>query len=214
MSADVAAIHANAPAPLELARALGLTLAARSRKSRKGVTVICPVHADDNPSCDIVRRDGRVVWLCRSCNEGGDLLDLVAAVNRIDMRRGFHRVLELAAELVGVDLAKPEPQRRRRRVEPKVLLARAIDCAADDYRRRGTVKPSARIERATVAELEEAFEVLAAADAEIASELADQLERADQAKAWLADHSDEVIEELAFDVLTTIAARESEWLTP
>jgi hypothetical protein len=45
-------------------------------------------------------RDG--MWHCHACDEGGDLLKLVAVGEGIDIRADFPKVLELAAQIAGV----------------------------------------------------------------------------------------------------------------
>src|ERR1051325_9751702 len=54
-------------------------------------------HSDDAFG---IKRDGH--WHCWSCNEGGDLLRLVAFGHGIDPRTDFQRALELAAEIARV----------------------------------------------------------------------------------------------------------------
>lgn len=52
-------------------------------------------------------------WHCHACDEGGDLLALVARCERLDVRADFGRVLEVAAQIAGVDVdlefGKPPP---------------------------------------------------------------------------------------------------------
>lgn len=119
------------PALPELARRLGLELAPRPRTASR-VMVACPWHHERTPSCSIVRRDGRVLAHCHGCHEGGDLLDLVAAVHGLDVRRSFPRVLEVTAQLLGVDLPEQQPRRsRRQRPDPAVLSADALERLAE-----------------------------------------------------------------------------------
>lgn len=46
-------------------------------------------------------RDG--MWHCWACDEGGDLLKLIAAGEGLDVRADFPRVLELAAAMAGIE---------------------------------------------------------------------------------------------------------------
>lgn len=55
---------------------------------------------DHNDDAFGIKRDGH--WHCWSCNEGGDLLRLVATGGKLDLRHAFPAVLELAAEIAGV----------------------------------------------------------------------------------------------------------------
>jgi len=68
-------------------------------------------------------RDG--MWHCWACDQGGDLLALIAASENIDIRADFGRVLEIAAEIAGVDtdeppdmFAPPRPVRKARPAPP------------------------------------------------------------------------------------------------
>lgn len=54
-------------------------------------------HSDDAFG---IKRDGH--WHCWSCNEGGDLLRLVATGAKLDPRTDFQAVLEIAAEIANV----------------------------------------------------------------------------------------------------------------
>lgn len=61
----------------------------------------CPVtdHATDAMG---LSRDGR--WHCHACDEGGDLLKLIAIVEKLDIKVDFPRVLEIAAGIAGVEI--------------------------------------------------------------------------------------------------------------
>jgi hypothetical protein len=45
------------------------------RAGKPEIRVICPVHAENSPSCDL--DTNRNIWVCRSCAEGGDAIDMV-----------------------------------------------------------------------------------------------------------------------------------------
>lgn len=59
----------------------------------------CPITAHGSPAFGI-SRDG--MWHCHACDQGGDLLHLVAAAEGLDIRRDFGAVLEVAAGIAGV----------------------------------------------------------------------------------------------------------------
>ena len=60
---------------------LGLTPNPQAyRRQAAGLLVRCPVHEDRTPSCSVQERDGALVWKCHGCDQGGDVLELVAAV--------------------------------------------------------------------------------------------------------------------------------------
>ncbi len=129
---DRDAIHRAAPAPLELANRLGLKVARGSRRER--VRVCCPWHNERNPSCSIIEKDGRILAHCFSCGEGGDIFALVGVVEGLSVQRDFRRVAERTAELVGVRLDDRRPSAARSpRRDPAVLLAMAIESAANDW---------------------------------------------------------------------------------
>lgn len=72
--------------------------------------------------------DGK--WHCWSCDAGGDLLALVARCERLDVASDFGRVLEVAAQLAGVDLSlevefgapTPAPPRKAPPAPPVIEL--------------------------------------------------------------------------------------------
>lgn len=91
-------------------RALGLPV------SKKGARwlILCPVHGDKSPSCGVFlgRNDGRIAARCWSCGwTCGDVVGLVAAVHRLDVRDGrqYREALDLAAAAVGLTLDHGQP---------------------------------------------------------------------------------------------------------
>jgi hypothetical protein len=112
---DPAAVRATLADPRDVARALGLEEGAR-REGAGGLVVRCPVHGDRTPSLSLQIRGGTLSARCWACGWGGDLLALVAAVERLDVRRDFGEVLKRAAELAGggaVATCKPSLQVHR-----------------------------------------------------------------------------------------------------
>lgn len=59
-------------------------------------------ETDHGSDAFALKRDGH--WHCYSCDKGGDILALLAAGMGVDVRANFSRVLELAAELAGIDM--------------------------------------------------------------------------------------------------------------
>lgn len=161
---DLEAIHVAAPADLRtLAKLLGLEATRGARADRARVS--CPWHAERSPSCDLARRNGRVLAICRSCGAGGDLFALVGAVRGIDPRRDFRRVVRETADLFGVRLDVDLADRRvRPRHDPIVTLAAAIDDAAGRWLAGRDVRPVAIVEAASWRDIFEALEALATAD--------------------------------------------------
>lgn len=80
-----------------------------------------------------IARDG--FWHCFACDKGGDLLALVAASEKLDVRRDLPAVLELAAKIAGVDtgdpwdaIGRPAPKERPP-IPPAVPLEQRITLA-------------------------------------------------------------------------------------
>lgn len=62
------------------------------------------------------------LWRCFPCGTGGDLLDLIALHHRKDLRRDFGEVIEIAAQIAGVQPISDDPAeavRRRRHVDER-----------------------------------------------------------------------------------------------
>jgi hypothetical protein len=111
---DAATVRAALANPRDVARALGLEEGS-AREGRDGLKVRCPVHGDRSPSMSLQVRGNTLSARCWTCQAGGDLLWLVAAVERLDVRRDFAEVLRRAAELAGggaVATCKPSLQVR------------------------------------------------------------------------------------------------------
>jgi CHC2 zinc finger len=95
----------------DLCRALGLEEGAQP--NGRGLLVKCPWHLDRDPSCSVrPGPDGTLAVKCFGCDATGDALTLIAGANGLDARRDFPRVLEIAADLAGTDLADPPPRQR------------------------------------------------------------------------------------------------------
>jgi hypothetical protein len=103
--------------PARVVERLGL----KGRKSSRGVTILCPVHGEKNPSCSVTPGPDRTLRVrCFSCGWTGDVLHLVAAVHGLDPRSDFRETLATAAEIAGLhdDAAalregRPAPERVR-----------------------------------------------------------------------------------------------------
>ncbi|MBL9025990.1 MAG: hypothetical protein JNL21_27600 [Myxococcales bacterium] len=188
---DVAAIHRATPSPVDLASLLGLEVG--RQRLRDGVMVACPAHGERRPSCSLAERDGRILWRCHACGEGGDIFTLVAAVEGLDHRRAFPEVARRTAELLGVALE--EPARSPRRATPRdpvVDLAQTVDRLGQEWLRgadlSGRTWPRADdvlvVAAASPEQFAEAMVVLVRLDLEQAARddelerLADEYERA------------------------------------
>lgn len=143
---DPRAIRAALSDPQAVARALGLEKGAR--RGGGGIAVRCPVHRERSAPSMSLRScgDGTLSAVCHQCGWRGDVLSLVAAVEGLDVRRDFGRVLERAAELAGGfvratvqenAMVRPEAPRLPEAVAAE-LFARV--CKARLLRQRGAVE--------------------------------------------------------------------------
>jgi hypothetical protein len=117
-------VKRNLSDPVALVARLGLDSGAVEQD--RGVLIRCPLHEDSTPSCSVrTESDGTIsVWCFAGCDfgggsKGGDALALVALAFRLDPRRDFRKVLEMAAEMGGVrleELARPRSGAHRRSV--------------------------------------------------------------------------------------------------
>ena len=86
--------------PFAVCEALGLIEGKGSfTRQAGGLVVRCPWHTERSPSCSIQVKAGSLVAHCFSCGEGGDVLELLAAVHGLSTKRDFRAVLIAAAEL-------------------------------------------------------------------------------------------------------------------
>lgn len=94
---------------IKLALPIGLVLESRGVRLRRGRGP-CPICGTSERSTAFSVRNGR--WRCFACNEHGDVVDLVAKVNRVPLREAIRR----AAALAGVG---PGLRRFRAHTRPK-----------------------------------------------------------------------------------------------
>lgn len=88
--------------PGQLCAALGVDRGGRRQAS--GLTILCPFHEEQTPSCSVtLGSDGTVRIHCFGCQASGDALTLVAAARGLDLSTQFARVLEEAASLAGLE---------------------------------------------------------------------------------------------------------------
>lgn len=67
--------------------------------------VFCPWHNEHTPSCSVRSQDGRPMQVhCFGCGETGDVLNLIATVHRLDLRRDAQTILSMGAGQAGVTL--------------------------------------------------------------------------------------------------------------
>lgn len=106
----VEAVRRQLSNPGDVCQRLGLL--ERAERTGGGLLICCPVHGDRKPSCSVrVAADRTIAVRCHACGWTGDVLTLLAAVERLDPRRDFAAVLGRAAELAGVSIDDPPPRR-------------------------------------------------------------------------------------------------------
>lgn len=105
MSDDVATIRSRLVDPRRLCEALNL-LDGAVKQASGGLTVRCPAHGDRSASCSVTVGPDRTIRVsCFGCALKGDVFALIAAVERLDCKTDFRRVLERAAQIAGVQLS-------------------------------------------------------------------------------------------------------------
>ena len=98
---------------LEVVELIGLA------DSRKGLKILCPAHADTNPSCHLYVDQDR--WQCFACGEGGDQLDLFATSQGLPLAQA---IAALATEAGIVWQQREWGDRREREPSPAEMLLR------------------------------------------------------------------------------------------
>ena len=89
--------HALADVP-RVVRALGLDKGAQRQAT--GLTICCPWHKENTPSCSVtLGKDGTIRLRCFGCQATGDVFALIAQVHGLDVRHDFPEVLRISAEL-------------------------------------------------------------------------------------------------------------------
>ena len=85
----------------------------------------CPFGAHTRPHLELADLNGAGITICRSCDKGGSVLDVAAAVLGVDVRRNFTDCAREVAEKVGYVLheegAKKGTGSRRKRPAPRKI---------------------------------------------------------------------------------------------
>lgn len=97
----------NIPGVLD---ALGLTKG--SAPNRRGRLILCPSHTESSPSCGVtLGNSGTIRVHCFSCSYQGDVFSLIGSVYGLDPSRDFAEVLQIGADMAGIELASSAPAR-------------------------------------------------------------------------------------------------------
>lgn len=82
------------------AEGLFLQLGIDFKKETVGYKILCPIHQEKTPSCSVrTGKDGTLAVKCFGCGFGGNILHLIAANSRLDIKKDFPKVKTIACEL-------------------------------------------------------------------------------------------------------------------
>ena len=99
---DAGEIKLSLPDPLAFASSLNLEVSKNRKQSGDGIFVLCPGGHDRTASLSLrPMRDG-IAAHCFGCGLNGSVLDVIAAVRGLDIRRDFRRVIEEGLALAGL----------------------------------------------------------------------------------------------------------------
>lgn len=87
------------------------------RKAGRNYLGLCPFHGERTPSFNVSREKG--TYYCFGCKKGGDVIDFVMEVERVD----FPEAVERLASRFGVELPLASPEARRQRDEGEEIAA-------------------------------------------------------------------------------------------
>lgn len=95
-------------------------------KKRRGTFHIGDVLGSPGDSLEIVLEGEKIgLWTDRASGDGGDIFDVIAGSQRIDVKQDFPRVLSFSADLVGRASTMPLPARKSKREAPTDELGQA-----------------------------------------------------------------------------------------
>lgn len=106
----------------------------------------CPRRADHDRRALVVNRISGL-WWCHPCNYGGDLLHLVAELERLEIVRDFPAVLAKAAEIAGVsatDLNDDERAQRRAQIRHQHAAEESAEASARAQRDAAAIDIASR----------------------------------------------------------------------
>ncbi len=104
----------------------------KARHDGSGWKILCPWHDERTPSCSVQVRDGVLLAKCHGCGKGGDVISLVAAVERLTLPRDFREALQFAANIAGIALSDGDaPKRYVERPQPVPVQPKPYPPIAD-----------------------------------------------------------------------------------
>lgn len=102
-------------------RAIGIT------EPQPGRNIKCPLgsHEDKTPSFTMDDKKGRVLYHCKSCQQGGDALDLIMRAKGLNKNDGddFKEGLRIAADVAGIsqeELEEDRPAPAKKKIQKQV----------------------------------------------------------------------------------------------
>jgi DNA primase catalytic core len=81
----------------EIVRSYGIELKETQRESFSG---LCPFHNDKNPSLYINKKNGKWLWNCFGCRQGGNVIDFVIKYEKIQFADAYNKLLSLTSNAV------------------------------------------------------------------------------------------------------------------
>lgn len=106
----------------ELKSSLPIYLQAIAKKGRDK-KYICPIcgsgDGKNHTSAFSVTQDGQR-WKCFSCGNGGDVFELAALVNGLDIKTDFSKAAELVAQAVGYNIQNTPSDARKQAYTPRI----------------------------------------------------------------------------------------------
>lgn len=95
---------------------------------------LCPVHDETDPSCQVKRGVNRWIWHCFGCpgGKGGDIFDLVAAIEGMDPKADFPKVKARIVEMEGLNGSAQRPAKPGSKSNPLPAKAKAKVVDAND----------------------------------------------------------------------------------
>lgn len=106
---------------------------------RRGNAVVypCPFGTHSKPHLEVVEYRGKGRWKCWACDRSGDIVDLYAALNGVDVKGRFYEAVEGVCSVLGVscreDVKPPRKTRKNARAgASRRRVKKAAAVAAED----------------------------------------------------------------------------------
>lgn len=93
---------------------------------RRGNAVVypCPFGTHSKPHLEVVEYCGKGRWKCWACDQSGDIFDLYAAMNGVDVKSRFHEAVEGVCGVLGVSCREERTTPRKSRKNARAGASR------------------------------------------------------------------------------------------